>query len=199
MAGYYERRSPEYDDWYLGRGRFADRERPGFDEELERAIGVLAALGPARTLDVGCGTGFVTRHLPGPVTAIDRSAGMLEVARQRVRGALVRGDLLALPFRDGAFERVFVGHVYGHLTDRRAGRFRREARRVAPELVMLESALREDVRRVEVQERVLNDGSAHRVYKRHFDPDELMEELAPAEVLFRGRWFVLVRSGMDAA
>jgi hypothetical protein len=31
---YYDRRAPEYDDWYLGRGGFATRERPGFDEEL---------------------------------------------------------------------------------------------------------------------------------------------------------------------
>ncbi len=33
---YYDRRAPEYDDWYLGVGLFADRERPGFDDELAR-------------------------------------------------------------------------------------------------------------------------------------------------------------------
>ena len=32
---YYDRRAPEYDDWYLGVGLFADRERPGFDAELD--------------------------------------------------------------------------------------------------------------------------------------------------------------------
>ena len=41
---YYDRRAPEYDDWYLGVGLFADRERPGFDDELARVSEVLAGL-----------------------------------------------------------------------------------------------------------------------------------------------------------
>lgn len=28
-AEYYDRRANEYDDWYEGRGRFAERDRPG--------------------------------------------------------------------------------------------------------------------------------------------------------------------------
>jgi SAM-dependent methyltransferase len=199
MADYYERRAEEYDDWYLGRGLFAERDRPGFLEEFRQVSEVLSGLPPARTLDVGCGTGFVTRHLPGPVTAFDRSTAMLAMARRRVRGAFVSGDLLALPFREGAFERVFVGHVYGHLTADRARCFVDVARRVAPEMLVLDSALRADVRREEVQDRVLNDGSAHRVYKRYFDTDELADELRPATPLVRGRWFVLVRSDPNAA
>jgi demethylmenaquinone methyltransferase/2-methoxy-6-polyprenyl-1,4-benzoquinol methylase len=199
MADYYERRAPEYDDWYLGRGRFAERDRPRFVEEFQHVARMLAALPPARTLDVGCGTGFVTAHLPGAITAFDRSLGMLAVTRRRVRGAFACGDLLALPFRDRAFERVFVGHVYGHLTADRAARFVFEARRVGSEVLVLDSALRPDVQREEVQERVLNDGSAHPVYKRYFDPEGLAEELAPATPLVRGRWFVLVRSDPNAA
>ncbi len=31
MRAYYERRAPEYDDWYTGAGLFAARERPGHD------------------------------------------------------------------------------------------------------------------------------------------------------------------------
>jgi hypothetical protein len=30
MREYYDRRAPEYDDWYLGRGLFAVRDRPGW-------------------------------------------------------------------------------------------------------------------------------------------------------------------------
>jgi hypothetical protein len=33
---YYDRRAPEYDDWYLGEGLCAGRERDRFDEELAR-------------------------------------------------------------------------------------------------------------------------------------------------------------------
>jgi SAM-dependent methyltransferase len=194
MAAYYERRAREYDDWYLGRGRFADRHRPGFRQELDDVVARLASLPPARTLDVGCGTGFVTQHLPGAVTALDRSPGMLAIARSRLAARFVCGDLLQLPFHVGSFERVFTGHVYGHLTPDRARRFLDEARRVGSELVVLDSSLRPDVAPEEVQERVLDDGSVHAVYKRYFDPDELLRELHPASALVRGRWFVLARS-----
>ena len=44
---------------------------------------------------------------------------------------------------------------------------------MAPELVVVDSALREDVEPEERQERVLNDGSRWEVYKRYFEPEEL--------------------------
>ena len=194
MEAYYERRAAEYDDWYLGRGRFADRDRPGFRTEVEDVAAILSSLQPLRTLDVGCGTGFITRHLPGIVVGADRSLGMLRLARSRIAGPTVCADALRLPFRSGSFGRVFAGHVYGHLTTDRARTFVEEAIRLAPELVILESALREDVRSEEIQERVLNDGSTHRVYKRYFDPGDLVAELGWGRLLFRGRWFVLVGS-----
>jgi hypothetical protein len=34
-GGDYDRRAPEYDDWYLGTGLFAARVRPGWHEEVE--------------------------------------------------------------------------------------------------------------------------------------------------------------------
>ncbi len=75
-----------------------------------------------------------------------------------------------------------------------ASRFLGEARRVAPELVVVDSALRDDVQPVEWQERILNDGSSWQVYKRFFTPDELATELGGGETLFAGRWFVAVRA-----
>jgi SAM-dependent methyltransferase len=192
MEAYYERRAGEYDEWYLGLGLFAPRDRPGFADELEEVRSALVRLRPARTLDVGCGTGYITRHLQGSLTSLDRSRAMLGIARHRVPGPMVRGDALRLPFRDGSFERVFAGHLYGHLTAARAGRFRSEAFRVAPELVVLDGAVRPEVEPEQVQERTLNDGSTHRVYKRFFDPGSLVKELGRGEVLVGGRWFVLV-------
>ena len=32
MKTYYERRAHEYDDWWLGTGLFADRDRPGWTD-----------------------------------------------------------------------------------------------------------------------------------------------------------------------
>ena len=37
MKEYYDTRAPEYDEWYLGLGRFAARERPGWHEAVARA------------------------------------------------------------------------------------------------------------------------------------------------------------------
>jgi ubiquinone/menaquinone biosynthesis C-methylase UbiE len=194
MEAYYERRAAEYDDWYLGRGRFAERDRPGFTAEVAAVAAIFSSMPPVRTLDVGCGTGFVTRHLPGEVIVADRSLAMLRQAASRTEGPRVCADALRLPFRNASFDRVFAGHVYGHLSRDRTRPFLDEASRLASELVILESALRSDVRSEEIQERMLNDGSTHRVYKRYFAPDELASELGSADPLFRGRWFVVVRS-----
>ena len=35
---YYERRAGEYDEWYAGTGRFADRERPGWESDVARVV-----------------------------------------------------------------------------------------------------------------------------------------------------------------
>ena len=194
MAAYYERRAPEYDDWYLGRGLFEERDRPGWREELAAVVQAIGSLGAAHTLDVACGTAFITRHLPGDVVGLDGSQSMLEVARSRVHGARVRADGLSLPFRDDSFDRLFTGHFYGHLRDHERERFLAETRRVATELVVLDAAQRDDVAPEETQTRVLSDGSTHRVYKRYFTARSLIDELGGGESLHEGRWFVVVSS-----
>ena len=196
MRAYYDRRAPEYDEWYLGLGRFAGLDRTGWDEEVARLAGVLEQLPATRTLDVACGTGFLTRRLRGDVVAIDQSRRMLEIAARAVRRAtFVEGDALALPFPNDAFGRVFTGHFYGHLQADERRRFLAEAARVGRELVVVDSALRDDVAPEEWQERVLNDGSRHVVYKRYFTPEGLAAEL-DGEAIHTGRWFVVVRSAL---
>jgi demethylmenaquinone methyltransferase/2-methoxy-6-polyprenyl-1,4-benzoquinol methylase len=106
---------------------------------------------------------------------------MLRIARERAPAAtFLQGDALALPFADESFERVLTAHFYGHLGEADRLAFLAEARRVADELVVVDSALREEVTPVEVQERILNDGSRWDIYKRYFTPDELSAELAAA-------------------
>jgi demethylmenaquinone methyltransferase/2-methoxy-6-polyprenyl-1,4-benzoquinol methylase len=175
---------------------FAARERPGWADEVEALQAVVAALPPARTLDVACGTGYLTRWLRGEVVGLDASEAMVSIARSRVpAGRFVVGDALALPFADGAFERVFTGHFYDHLQAGERERFLAEARRVGEELVVVDSALRDDVPAERWEERVLGDGSRHRVYKRYFTAEGLAEEIGGGEVLHAGRWFVAVRVG----
>jgi SAM-dependent methyltransferase len=192
---YYDRRAFEYDDWWLGRGRFADRERLGWDEEVEVLAELIGALPPARTLDVACGTGFLTRHLRGDVVGFDQSDRMLAVASEQAPHArFVQGDALELPFADGEFDRVFTSYFYCHLEPDERAHFLAEARRVAPELVVVASMPGADDPLERYEERVLNDGSRWTVFKRVFTGDQLAGELGDGEVLHEGRWFVVVRA-----
>jgi demethylmenaquinone methyltransferase/2-methoxy-6-polyprenyl-1,4-benzoquinol methylase len=194
MEPYYERRSAEYDDWYLGAGLFAERDRPGWDEDVRALIEVVVSLPAVRTVDVACGTGFLSRHLAGTVVGVDASAGMLAGSRARHSHPLVRADAFALPFADASFDRVFTGHFYGHLLLEQRARFLDESRRVAPELVVVDAKIHPDVLPEQMQERVLNDGSSHRVFKRYFTAAHLADELGGGRVLFDGRWFVAMSS-----
>jgi ubiquinone/menaquinone biosynthesis C-methylase UbiE len=195
MRTYYEQRAPEYDDWWLGTGLFADRDRPGWEEDVAALKAALAALPPARTLDVACGTGFLTEALPGEVTGIDQSETMVAVASARLPQArFVVGDALAPPFGAGAFERVHTSHFYGHLLGDQRAEFLATAARLAPELIVVDSALRPDGQPEAWQERLLNDGSRHRVYKRWFTAEGLAAELGGGETVHDGPWFVAVRT-----
>jgi demethylmenaquinone methyltransferase/2-methoxy-6-polyprenyl-1,4-benzoquinol methylase len=194
VKAYYHARAREYDDWWVGRNLYADRHRPGWDEDREQLERWIADLPPKRTLDVACGTGFMTRNLRGEVTGLDQSDAMLEVAREQVPEAtFVQGDALDLPFADGEFERLFTSYFYCHLEEPERERFLPEARRVADELVIVGSHAQagEELRRWET--RRLGDGSEWRVYKRVFVPGELAEEIG-GRVLHQSRYFVMVSS-----
>jgi ubiquinone/menaquinone biosynthesis C-methylase UbiE len=188
---YYDRRAPEYDDWFQGSGLFAQRVRPGWHEELAELQTMLASLRYESFLDVACGTGFLTRNLSGRVIGLDQSASMLSVARTRVPGAsFVQGDALVMPFRTQQFECLVAAHFYGHLDPTARLQFLSEARRVAKSILILDAAQREDVPAEEHSERVLSDGSRHIVYKRYFTPEVMMRETGAGRVLLAGRWFV---------
>lgn len=190
---YYDRRAPEYDDFYLGTGLYAQRARPGWPEELAALKAVLSSLRFDSFLDVACGTGYLTEHLRGSVIGLDQSASMLAVARQRMPGAaFVRGDGLQLPFRSKQFDCLVSAHFYGHLDETARRLFLAEARRVSKAMLMVDAAQREDVPPEEHQARVLNDGSRHVVYKRYFTPERLIAEMGAGRTLHAGRWFVAI-------
>jgi demethylmenaquinone methyltransferase/2-methoxy-6-polyprenyl-1,4-benzoquinol methylase len=194
LREYYHRRAPEYDDWYEGVLYTGDQRESFLRErgELERLI---ARFDPARTLDVACGTGFLTRYLPGEVTGLDQSDAMLAVAREQAPQAeYVQGDAFALPFPDDSFDRLFTGHFYGHLEPTERDVFLGEARRVADELVVADAARRPGHEPDEWQQRQIGDGTTWPVFKRFFLPEQLVDELGGGDVLYAGDWFVVVRS-----
>jgi SAM-dependent methyltransferase len=183
---YYARRAAEYDATSWEAVDDAGREA------VERFV---ASLPPGRILDIGCGTGYLTRLLRGCVVAVDQSAEMLELASARTPGIeLVRADVPPLPFADSAFDLTFCSNVYSHIeTVAARAEFVAEALRVSRELVVLEQAWRPGRDRQSWELRQLVDGSEHRVFKRYFAADELACELDGVVVLALGD-FVAVRA-----
>jgi len=117
----------------------------------------------------------------------------MEIIRQLRASGMTDYFIVPLPFQDGSFDRVFTGHFYGHLRAGERERFVAEALRVAGQLVVVDSHVRPDHDAEEEQERTLNDGSVHTVYKRYFSGAGLAAELGGGEVLHDGDWFVMVR------
>jgi demethylmenaquinone methyltransferase / 2-methoxy-6-polyprenyl-1,4-benzoquinol methylase len=106
----------------------------GLDRRWRR-LTAEAVVGPGdRVLDACCGTGdlaLASRRLlgSGKVTGLDFSEAMLERARRKsAEIEWVRGDLLRLPFQDGAFDVVTVGFGVRNVED--LDRALRELRRV---------------------------------------------------------------------
>jgi len=96
-----------------------------------RAIRHLLDAAPhMRVLEVGVGGGNVLERIPGRRVGIDLSPFILHKAHARLggRAELVRGDAMALPFADGAFDRVYCSEVLEHVLEPEA--VVREMRRV---------------------------------------------------------------------
>ena len=81
------------------------------------------ARGAGPVADIGCGTGRVTAYLDGlgpPVSGIDLSPGMIEVARRTHPGLRFEvGSMLALNLPDGALGGVLAWYSVIHVPDER--------------------------------------------------------------------------------
>ena len=115
----------------MGRSRPLRAARPaGLGERAGVAVPTLAALQPVPTLDVACGTGYLTRYLPGRITCLDQSPAMLEVAPTRIPAARLRPKRRASPPFRGPFVRACLHQPL--LRPSRGGRPGRLSRRGSP-------------------------------------------------------------------
>ncbi len=136
MKAYYDGCAPEYDRSILGVGEASPPK--DIAEDWAALLQAISRLPSGRVLDVGCGTGDLTQHLGGEVVGLDRSAAMLDIARERVPWAhFLRGDALNMQFADGSFDLVFASNFYGLLREAERERFLEEARRIAGEIVLV--------------------------------------------------------------
>jgi demethylmenaquinone methyltransferase / 2-methoxy-6-polyprenyl-1,4-benzoquinol methylase len=93
----------------------------GLDRRWRRLTAEAVVRSGDRVLDACCGTGdlaVAAARAGGRVTGLDFSERMLERARRKAPELVwVRGDLLALPFADGAFDAATVGFGVRNVDD----------------------------------------------------------------------------------
>lgn len=93
-----------------------------FDAPARALVAAAAPYAHARILDVGCGTGAVSRAAHAAVdgaavVAVDPALDMLEAARRGGAEAVVNASLPHLPFVDASFDVVLCAFVLTHVDD----------------------------------------------------------------------------------
>lgn len=189
MREYYERRAPEYESTYQKRERQTDLAR------LRRTLA--HRFDKRKVLDVACGTGYWTACYAENarlVVGVDANASVLDVARSKAmaRTRFTLGDAQVLAESLGRFDGAFVGFWWSHVPRRGLEAFVASLHRLllpGARVILLDNLyvpgsstpiLEEDAFGDCWQERVLADGSCHRVRKNFPRYEELMALLAPA-------------------
>jgi demethylmenaquinone methyltransferase/2-methoxy-6-polyprenyl-1,4-benzoquinol methylase len=130
LLAYYEARAPEYDDWYLRRGRYARGpiHDAAWNAELDAAGGWLDRLPiHGEIVELAAGTGWWSPLLAakGELSLYDAAGGPLDRARERLvahglRAHLHVRDAWAEP--DRTVDALFTGFWLSHVErDRLAG------------------------------------------------------------------------------
>jgi demethylmenaquinone methyltransferase/2-methoxy-6-polyprenyl-1,4-benzoquinol methylase len=189
---YYSARAPEYDDWWLRRGRYvldADAEAAWFADvaELEAELERFDPRG--EVLELAAGTGNWTRQLvryADHVTAVDAAPEVLELNRAKVEGSVeyVLADVFEWkPPR--AFDVCFFAFWLSHVPSSRLESFWQLVGRSLKDdgrLFLIDNAHLSDPSHTvgsgaEVARRSLADGREFEIVKRFWTPAELEREV----------------------
>ena len=196
VKAYYHARAREYDDWWLGRGPFADRDRPGLDEERTQLEAVVASLPALRTRSTSpaapaSSRGTCAARSPGSTraTRCSRSPGSRRrmrpssrATRSTCRSRMTRSTACS-PATSTATSRRTIASAFSPrpAVSRPSSSWLRALEGGVPSPRATRSV-------------VLQDGSRWQVFKRVFRPEELVGELGGGEILHLGHYFLVVRS-----
>ncbi len=215
MIDYYEARAPEYDDWYLRRGRYARGaiHDAAWNAELDAAGRWLDAVAwQGELVELAAGTGWWSPLLAsrGELSLYDTSPAALDRARERLVAHSLRAhlhvrDAWAEP--DRAVDGLFMGFWLSHVPRERLAEFLALAHRwLKPggrfaAIDSLPDAASSAADHPEPANdrslRRLNDGREFTIVKVYYTPDVLTAALTDAgftdvEATTSGRFFVMV-------
>jgi demethylmenaquinone methyltransferase/2-methoxy-6-polyprenyl-1,4-benzoquinol methylase len=202
MQTYYRERAPEYDEWWLRKGRYDRGEvenRRWFAEMAQVQAAFDAADFSGEVLELAAGTGNWTEWLApraAHVTALDGSPEVIAINRERIarlgledRVSYRQVDLFNWS-PDRQYDAVFFGFWLSHVPAERLDSFFATvaaALRPGGTLGIIDSR-REQLSSAtdqplppeddEVMTRKLNDGRTFQIIKRYDEPAELAARLA---------------------
>lgn len=198
QKAYYRARAGECDEWFLREGRYdrGPEHRAQWWAEVDEVRAALERFNPSgRVLELACGTGWWTEQLvrwADDVTAVDASAEVLALNRERVGDAKVRhvqADLFAWTPEPAAYDVVFFSFWLSHVPPERFDAFWamvRGALKPGGRAFLVDSLRTEQSIATDhvlpdddiVLERRLNDGRRFSIYKLFYDPAGLGDRLA---------------------
>jgi SAM-dependent methyltransferase len=197
QLAYYRARAPEYDEWWLRKGRYdrgPEHNAAWFAESAEVAAALEAFRPRGQILELACGTGIWTERLlpfASALTALDGSPEVIALNAARLRSDRVRyitADIFK--WKPGTrFNTVFFSFWLSHVPPERFVGFWQLVRRcLAPggRVFFLDS--RPDststavnstlpAQRTTMMRRQLNDRREFHVYKVYYDVHELSARL----------------------
>jgi demethylmenaquinone methyltransferase/2-methoxy-6-polyprenyl-1,4-benzoquinol methylase len=219
QIAYYRARSSEYDEWFLRQGRY-DRGpelNAHWFEEVGRLTETLELFRPAGdVLELACGTGWWTERLArhaASLTAVDAAPEVLALNQARLgpgRVEYVQADLFSWrPQRQ--YDVVFFSFWLSHVPPERFEPFWEmvaAALRPGGRFLLFDSlpsdtssagnhsAPNRDETR---QQRRLNDGSEHTIFKLYYEPQTLADRLGAlgwhAQAGTTGQYFLYASGG----
>jgi hypothetical protein len=217
LVAYYEARAPEYDDWYLRRGRYerGPIHDAAWNAELDTAGRWLDDVPiSGEIVELAAGTGWWSPLLAGKgeLSIYDAAGAPLDRARDRLlahglRAHIHTRDAWAEP--DRTVDALFVGFWLSHVERNRLAAFLALARRWLRDggtFAFIDSlpdpqsgAADHQTPASDRSVRKLDDGREFEIVKVYYAPGELEQALldagfATAEVTSTGRFFLLGRA-----